>query len=135
MLLEASPPATAGQGMLTIVGPNVRRLRVELRLQVATLDVAGAVADRVKARLAAFFDTERGGANRDGWPLGANPREEDVAEALLDVERLKSIVSVRLVEAEGGVSTPWPDTLGRRDLAMLADDGVRFEFLVMEAAE
>lgn len=135
MLLEVAPPALAAPRGLTIVGPAVRRMRVDLRLAVVTLDVAGDVADEVTRRIAAFFDTEQGGEVRDGWPLGLAPREEDIAQALLDIRALESIAAINLVEIDSeGRELLWPATLRAHELAMLAADGVRTSFEMMEEA-
>ena len=131
LLLAAAPAALAGK--LVIEGPRVRRLRIELTLRVASLDVAGELARSAKQTLQALFDTDTGGSNRTGWALGASPAEDDIAEALLDAPHLESIVSVSLLEIDAiGIAQPWPPEIGSNDLAMLAADGIRISFEIAE---
>jgi hypothetical protein len=133
LLLGVAPAAFAADAF-SIVGPTERHLRVELRLGVDSLDHAGAVAEDVTARLEGFFDTVTGGVSRDGWPLGASPREDDIALALLDVPHLESIASIALVETlDDGTDRPWTGPLKPGELARLAEDAVRFEFDSLEA--
>jgi hypothetical protein len=136
MLLEIAPAALAATGGLTITGPRIRRLCIALVLRVPTLDVAGAVANQAKAKLIARFDTEHGGEQGEGWPLGSNPREDDIAEALLDLADLDGIVSIQLREIdELGAERPWQGAIGPRELVMLAPADIRIGFDVVEAVE
>ncbi|MEO8519793.1 MAG: hypothetical protein ABI603_00435 [Acidobacteriota bacterium] len=133
LLLDAAPASMSAPGALTIVGPNVRVLRFDLTLRVEHLDLAGAVAREVKARLAAFFDTATGGPAGSGWPLGASPSEEDIALALLDVPALDSLLDVTTFEhVDGDADRPWPVTLKATELARLADDPLRIQFETAE---
>jgi hypothetical protein len=133
LLLDAAPPSLAALNALTIEGPAVRRLRVELELRVATLDDAGAVAQEVKKRLAGLFDPATGGVDKDGWALGESPTEGDVALALLDTPRLDSIGGVSLREHQrDGREGVWPETIKSNELVMLADDPVRLHFATAE---
>lgn len=135
-LLEANaPPALSAREALRIGGPRLRRLRVDLRLRVASLDDAGAVARDARKRIIALFDTATGGVDGDGWPLGENPTEADVAVGLADVPRLEGIASIELREiADDGTEQPWPDSLKRTELLWLEKDGVRIEFKTVEVA-
>jgi hypothetical protein len=92
LLLSAAPPSLGR----TPSRSEARQLRVS-HLRVATLDHAGAVAEAVKTRLAALFDTASGGAARkDGrW---ARARGRDVAHALIDVPQLLGIARIDLAE-------------------------------------
>ena len=131
LLLAAAPATLAGK--LVIEGPRVRRLRIELTLRVASLDVAGELARSAKQMLEAFFDTDTGGSNRTGWALGASPAEDDIAEALLNAPHLESIVSVSLLEIDAiGIAQQWPQGIGSNDLAMLAADGIRISLEIAE---
>ncbi|QWW71208.1 baseplate J/gp47 family protein [Rhizobium sp. WYJ-E13] len=135
MLLDIAPPALAAPGALTIEGPGIRMLRVDVTVAIATLDIAAGVSDTATSRIRAFFDTERGGPNGEGWPLGQSPREEDVAVALLDIGGLDNILDISLIELSGdGSENPWPTGIRANELAMLADDGVRVAFKAKEAA-
>lgn len=133
-LLEANaPPALSAREALRIGGPTLRRLRVDLRLRVVSLDDAGVVARDARKRIIALFDTATGGVDGDGWPLGENPTEADVAVGLADVPRLEGIASVELREiADDGTEQPWPDSLKRTELPWLEKDGVRIEFKTVE---
>jgi hypothetical protein len=134
VLLAASPAALAARGALSIEGPTVRRLRIHLILRVATLDVAGDLASYVKRTLHSFFDTGAVGGDRNAWMLGASPREDDIAEALLDAPNLESIVDIVLSEVDAdGDEHPWPQSMRAGELAMLDDDGIRMGFEIVEA--
>jgi hypothetical protein len=133
LLLDAAPPSLAALNALRIEGPVVRRLRIDLELRVATLDHAGAVAQEVKRRLTGLFDTAIGGVDKDGWALGENPTEGDVALALIDTPRLDSIAGVGLREDQrDGREGAWPETIRTNELVMLADDPVRLHFATAE---
>jgi len=134
VLLDAAAAGVAAPGVLTIDGPAVRRLRIDLTLRVPSLDIAGAVARDVQKALNTVFDTELGGKAHDGWPLGSSPNEDDVAEALRDVPNLESVANVSLFEiAANGEEQPWPATIKADELAMLADDGIHIAFKIPEA--
>ncbi len=94
-----------------------------------SLDRAGSVAEEVKTRVEALFDSAVGGISKDGWPLGANPREDDIAFALSDVPHLESIADIALMEAlDDGTERPWVGSLEPDQLVRLAGDGFRFNF-------
>lgn len=132
-LVAAASPLLGARQALRIRGPLLRRLRVDLRLRVASLDDAGAVAREARRRIGALFDTSTGGVEADGWPLGANPNEADVAVALADLARLLGIAGVELHEiAADGSAQPWPAALVRTELPWLVQDGVRVAFETVE---
>ena len=129
LLLDAAPVSLSGRNVLRIEGPKIRVLRIELKLQVETLDHAGALATSVKDRLSAFFDSAIGGPDKDGWALGVNPSEGDVAFLLTDTPYLESIVDVKLRESlEDGQVRTWPEKLKATEIVLLADDPIRIEF-------
>jgi hypothetical protein len=129
LLLAAGPLSLSVPKALRIGGPRIRRLRIELELRVETLDDAGRLTDDVKRRLIELFDTATGGPDKDGWPLGASPTQDDVAFALLDAPRLAGVGDVKLVESlDHGQEQPWPGTLGPTELVRLADDAFRLQF-------
>jgi hypothetical protein len=132
LLLDAASPTLAASNALTIEGPTVRRLRIDLKLRVAALDVAGAVANAADTTLKAFFDTDTGGTDGKGWPLGRNPTQDDIAEALLDIADLESIVDIDFAEVDADGEHRWPASIKPSDLVMLADDAVRFIFEIVE---
>ena len=133
MLVAEAPPALSARRALRISGPALRRLRVALKLRVASLDVAGAVAREARKQISALFDSAMGGEDKEGWALGESPGEADVAIALGNVPHLDSIASVDLreIDLDGG-DQPWPETLKRNELAWLEKDGVRIEFATIE---
>jgi hypothetical protein len=128
MLLEIAPPALGVRNALTIAGPRVRNLRVGLKLRVPSLDVAGEVAAEAKKRLVAKFAS-------DSWPLGQTPREDHVAEALIDIPKLDGIVSVALFSIDAvGDARAWQDPVAPGALVLLAPEDIRVGFDVLEAA-
>ncbi|HEX6283248.1 MAG TPA: hypothetical protein VFZ71_00175, partial [Pyrinomonadaceae bacterium] len=133
LLLESAPSALRAPGALRIEGPKVRRLQIELALRIETLDHAGALGEFVKQQLKSLFDTASGGTDEDGWALGLNPTEDDIAFALIDAPHLESIGDVKLREIVGEEDVrPWPETVKETEIVMLADDPVRIEFETAE---
>jgi hypothetical protein len=132
LLLDAAPASLSAPGALRIEGPKVRPLRIELTLRVEMLDHAGELGEFVKSQLKRLFDTATGGIDDDGWPLGVNPSEDDIAFALIDAPHLESIGSVKLRELAGGKVREWPNTLKETEIVMLAEDPVRIEFETAE---
>ncbi|MDR5761449.1 hypothetical protein [Caballeronia sp. LZ035] len=133
-LLEVAPGWIGAAGALRIEGPVPRRLRVKLTLRAATLDVTGRLATWVKRRLRTCFDPSADDASP--WPLGSSPSEDDIAGMLLDAPDLRGIVASALFEVDGeGDETPWPLSLAPDELALIADDGVRIAFDIVEAVE
>ena len=134
-LLELAAGSLGAPQALRVEGPTLRRLRVALRLRVAGLDRAGEVSRDAKRDIASLFDSATGGVRQEGWPLGATPAAEDIAFALADVPQLEGIAGIELLEvAEDGSETPWRGTVKASELVVLAGDGVRIEFEIVEAA-
>jgi len=130
LLTAVAPPALSEQNALQIVVPSLRRLRVGLTLLVESLEHAGALSEEVKRRLIALFDTTTGGNDGDGWALGVQPNEEDIALALIDAKHLESLIQVRFVEvADDGVERMWPAALKPVELVVLDTDPMRIEFV------
>jgi hypothetical protein len=133
MLVTEAPPALSARQALRIGGPVLRRLRVDLTLRVASLEVAGAVAREARKQIHALFDPSVGGADQAGWALGENPGAADIAVALANVPLLESIAAVDLREiAADGSDPPWPQTLRSNELVRLETDGVRIQFETIE---
>lgn len=133
LLLAAAPASLAAPQALRITGPRVRRLRIVLKLRVASLDHTGEVSHTAKQRIMALFDTATGGADKEGWALGENPSGDDIALALLDAPHLEGIAGVALREVtRDGAERPWTDTVKRGELVMLDEDAVRLEFETVE---
>jgi len=130
LLTAVAPPALSEHKALQIVGPSLRRLRVYLTLRVELLEHAGALSEEVKRRLIALFDTTTGGNDGDGWALGVQLNEEDVALALIDTKYLESLIQVRFLEvADDGVQRMWSAALKPVELVVLDTDPVRIEFV------
>ena len=120
---------------MTVAPAGLRYLRLHLELDVETLDKAAPVLVSVKRSLAGFFDAATGGASRDGWTLGQNPTEDDVAEALLQARKLglESIAGIQLWEvAPGGKELSWPAQLKPTELAVLDADPAHLKFQSLE---
>jgi len=133
LLLASAPVSLSAPGALRIEPPVVRQLRVDLGLQVETLDNAGVLTDFIKRRLAEFFDAATGGVVSDGWPLGATPNEGDIALTLMDAPYLESITEVNLREIiRGGQVLPLLEAVKTNELVMLAADPVRIQFETSE---
>jgi hypothetical protein len=110
-------------------------LRVELELRVPTLDLAGRVAKEAKEKLVQRFNSESGGDDSQGWPLGRGPRDADIAEALLDIESLHGIASIVLLEVDQlGAEKLWTRSVGPDQIVRLDPKDVFVGFEVMEAA-
>jgi hypothetical protein len=133
LLLASAPVSLSVPNALSIEGPKVRRLRIELQLRVERLDHAGALAQYITGKLTDFFNTATGGIDKDGWALSLSPSADDIAFVLLDAPHLDSIEDVTLYEiALDGSEQPWPDTLEPTELAMLHDDWLRIQFATAE---
>jgi len=133
LLLDVAPMSLSASTALRIEGPRIRKLRIELILEIERLDYAGQVSKWAKDQLASFFDSTNGGIDKDGWALGLRPSEEDIAFVLINAPRLDSIAHVKLVESVGdGTERPWPETIKLTELVMLDDDPVRIQFETVE---
>jgi hypothetical protein len=134
-LLRVAPITLSAPGALKVEPPRLRRLRIDLELRVSSLDRAGALAKGVREQLSVFFNTVTGGTRNEGWPLGASPREEDIAFALIDAPFLQSVVSVQLLEvASDGKERPWPAAIKPTDLVVLDVDPIRIHLQPTEVA-
>ena len=133
LLVTQGSPSLGAPDALRISGPALLRLRVVLKLRVASLEVAGGVVRTARDRIADFFDTATGGADANGWQLGWNPAEGDIALALSEVPDLEGIAGIELREVtlDGG-ERPWPANVGERSLVALDDDAVRVTFEPLE---
>lgn len=132
-LLESAPAALSAPGALRIEGPKVRRLQIALELRIETLDHAGALGEFVEQQLKSLFDTASGGIDKDGWPLGLDPTEDDIAFVLIDAPHLESIGDVKLREVvSDNEMRPWEGPVKANEIVMLADDLVRIEFETAE---
>jgi hypothetical protein len=132
-LLEASPVSLAAPGALRIEGPGIRRLRVDLVLKIERLDYAAQVSKWVNTELEQFFDRGLGGFDRDGWPLGLNPSEDDIAFALSDAPLLDGIRDIKRFEIPAdGRESVWPASIKPTEIIVLDDDPVRIRFETAE---
>ncbi|MGZ5442163.1 MAG: hypothetical protein ACXW5U_10605 [Thermoanaerobaculia bacterium] len=126
LLLAAAPASLGAPQAFRITAPRIRRLRVILKLRVATLDHAGEVSRAVQQRIEALFDTA-------SWALGAEPKEEDVALAVIDTRRLEGLAGVQLREVlDDGTERSWTRAVKRDELVMLDPDPLRLELETVE---
>ncbi|HKP35974.1 MAG TPA: hypothetical protein VJT71_03880, partial [Pyrinomonadaceae bacterium] len=133
LLLEAAPASLSAPNALRIEGPRVRRLRIDLELRVESLDYAGELSAFVEKKLAEFFDTATGGIDEDGWALGVNPTEDDIALAISDGPHLETIQDVKLFEiTDDGTELPVLQSPRATDIVLLAEDPVRIQFETAE---
>ena len=134
LLLDVAPVFLSAPGALRIEQPRIRRLRISLKLRVESLDHTGELSTFVKEKLAEFFDTATGGVDQDGWALGLDPSENDIAFALSEAPHLESIEDVSLIEiADDGKEHPWEERPTRAtEIVMLDEDPVRFHFATAE---
>jgi hypothetical protein len=132
-LLDASPVSLGAPRALRIEGPGIRRLRVGLVLKVERLDYAAQVSKWVNNELEWFFDSGLGGFDRDGWPLGLDPSEDDIAYALSNAPLLDGISDIKRFEITAdGRESVWPASLKRTEIVVLDDDPVRIRFETAE---
>lgn len=135
-LLARTLTALAAPSALQIAGPALRCLRLDLTLQVTSLDRAGAVGKAVKDKLEAMFDTVKGGIAKNGWQLGANPGEDDIAFALYDISALSSIEQIKLLEImPDGTELAWNNRVRPNELLVLDRDPVRIHFETLEVPQ
>ena len=134
LLLAVAPPGLATKNALQVVGPNIRRFRVELKLRIESLDQAGVVNQVVKERLDQFFDTVSGGDSRTGWKLGDTPNDHYIAAALVDIPNVLTLIDLAINEVDtDGQSQTISPIASDSDLMILDADPVRIEFETSEA--
>jgi hypothetical protein len=132
-LLAVASPQFAAPGALRVEGPKkLRPLRISLEMRVETLADSGRLADQAKRALSAFFDPAQGGLDGQGWRLGADPAEDDVSLALLDAPGLVGMESIVFEEIAADGAVAWSHHVARDELVVLADDGVRASFVIVE---
>lgn len=117
-LAEIAVPELRRPGALLIEGPQVVRLDVAVEIEVADLAAAAAVAEAVKAAVAALLDPATGGVEGRGWPLGAMPGETDVAAIVERLPKVEALLAVEIARADGTAAV-----LASRALATLAEGG------------
>jgi hypothetical protein len=133
LLLEKSSPELNLPGALRIDGPTLRAIRVDITLVVSGLEHVGALGQLVKSRIAALFDAATGGIDSSGWPLGAGPRDDDIAVVLQDAANLEGISAVSFREiAADGTDLAFDGIVKATELIVPAPEPVRFDFDVIE---
>ncbi|HVE87050.1 MAG TPA: putative baseplate assembly protein, partial [Myxococcales bacterium] len=95
--LLARSPAGAG---LSVVGPRYVRVDVRTEVGVTSLEGAGAVADAVQAKLAAFLHPLTGGLDGKGWSFGRAPHRSDILSLIEGVEGVDHVVFLQVDETE-----------------------------------
>lgn len=126
-LREVAGYGLARPGGLTVVGPRLMPIAVELVLAPRSPGLFAEAAEQAKARLTALFDPGTGNHDGKGWPIGLLPDAQDIAAALVPIDPLALPVSVRLsradkqIPAEKALPTTIPlDVLVRFDPADIA---------------
>ncbi|MDB5678531.1 baseplate J/gp47 family protein [Sphingomonas bacterium] len=119
-LHDVASYGSTAKGRLTVVGPRLLPIAIELRVEPdPALDFVG-VADEAKARIAALCDPERGGFDGDGWPVGTPPTVDDIAAALAPLGDRAVISDIAITRADRTQTMPDPfpaDVLVRVDPA------------------
>ena len=132
-LLSQGPAALALPEALMVSGPVLRELRIELKLDVESLDKAADVSVEVTDRLKALFDTMTGNLSGDGWPLGLTPAKDVIASKISNVPGLASTKDITFLEVDAkGNELPWPTQIKATELVVLTKDPVRLEFNSLE---
>ena len=122
-LLERSSPTLAVEGALTIEGPRIVEIRVNLELTIVSIGDSGSVAKDARERISALLDPALGGWDGAGWPLGEFPAEADIAAKLDGITGLEEADRIEVVRADGGANA-----FGPGDLVRLAPEGVVIDF-------
>jgi hypothetical protein len=134
-LLTQVPSSLSTSNAVSAIKPGLRKFRIYMNVVVDSLDNAAAVEADVKSRVTSLLDPSTGGAQKEGWLLGASPADEEIAIAMIDVAHLESIVTVTLYEVKpDGTEAAWPTTLLPTELAVLGEDPVRIQFELAQAA-
>ena len=119
---------------MVAAAPTIVSVRINLRLEIATIEDSGSVAREVTARLTALLDPAAGGLDDSGWRLGDRLVEEEVAAALDGVAGLESLLDVRIEQQNAdGTASPLPPQLRPEDFLQLAPDGIEIEFALANA--
>ncbi|WP_166300690.1 baseplate J/gp47 family protein [Bradyrhizobium sp. 2S1] len=122
-LTEAAGYGLSRPGGLTVIGPRLLKLLINITLIPDDPDQSVSLAQKIRDGLVAFFDLASGGFNGAGWPLGRLPTPEDIAGALATVADKAVIETVELYKEDG---EPIPDVVAPNVLVQLGE--VTFDF-------
>jgi hypothetical protein len=133
LLQQAASPLLGERTAIVVDGPRIRRVRLHLLLRVDTLEEAGTLSVAARSALKKFFDPAIGGPSGAGWPLGSEPVGADIAYALDHAPGLAGIGDVTLGEIDdSGHESTWRGSIGKDEIVLLAEDGVRIKFESLE---
>lgn len=131
-LAARAVPDLASGGALEIKGPRVLDLKLNLALNIGSLEDSGSVSEEATSRIQQLLDPATGGFDGQGWPLGEWPDRSDLAARLIDIARLEEIVDIGLaVTNQATPTTPTP-----LDLPQVKSEDIHFDLRVpsLEAA-
>ena len=95
--LEARTPAALA-GRLTVVGPTYQRVGVEAVVAPTRPELAGPVAQAVRAALAGFLHPLTGGPDGEGWAARREVCLSDVASVLERIDGVDYVETLLLVD-------------------------------------
>jgi hypothetical protein len=127
-LLDYASPLFAKQGALAVVKADRVRFRIDLNLQVASLDVTGSVSEAVKKAVQLLFDPASGGYDGLGWRIGDSPSNDGVASRLLSIQDIDTIDSILFSRSDIQASKTEYLPLKPDQFAWLETDGVSVQF-------
>lgn len=114
-------------GGLSLVGPRLLPLAVDVTLVPRWPETFAEAAVQAAALLPAWFDPATGGREKRGWPLGALPSRQDIAAALAPIAPLAFPLDVKIARADRETARARvlpeavpPDVLVRIDPAAIA---------------
>lgn len=132
-VLDCAAPWLSSIRTFRILGPTVVSLKVELQVVIDSLDSAGSVAEEIRQRLTRYFDVSEGGIYQQGWMLGQNANEQEIALAIRAITHVESLRQIRLIKVTNQDELSWPSKLGARELVRLNEDFVQLTFLTRDS--
>lgn len=128
-LLDHASPALARKDALTIDKPEQVKFRLQISLTVASPDVTGRIVKETTEKVKAFFDPATGGYDRLGWRLGDSPTDADVAAQLIAIDNIEGTGNIRFSRVGDAATAAERLPIKSDQLAWLAPDGIKIEFL------
>jgi hypothetical protein len=125
-LVERAEPALGDVRRFRVDAPNIKPCRIELALTIDTLDRAGSVEQEARDAIAALLHWATGGVDGSGWALGAVPAEDDLAAALVDIDGVRGVGKIAVLNDDG--QTAFPAQIGSDTLVVTAADGIHITF-------
>lgn len=113
-------PALRRHGAIVVSGPRPAPVEIDVELTITDLATAGGIVDAAQRAVSDLLDPGTGGAERQGWPLGAMPAKDDIAAIIAEIADVEEIdrIAIRLCE-------PQIPAVTRSHLVMLAPGAVR----------